>query len=291
MGLLTWSSAKEDGTVDNAETNIRGAAYNSSTGMYIISTNGIPAKKLGDTVYMKLYIQLENGSYVYSKHFSYSPKTYALNQLNSSADIKLKQLAVAMLNYASAAQTYFSYKPYDLANRTLTAEQKSIIDSYNSGMVSATGSVSAAKAGIFTNSGGFSKKYPSISFDSAFSIKYIFTPSYLPNGNVTMYYWNQADYDAASQLTPSNASGRLIMTPVGDGSYQCSITGIAAKDLNRTIYVAGGYMNGSATYCTGVLAYSIGTYCAAQVSSASAIKDLAAATAVYGSYAKAYFNS
>ena len=80
------------------------------------------------------------------------------------------------------------------------------------------------------------------------------------------------------------------MTPVGDGSYQCTITGIAAKDLNQTIYVAGGYMSGSTNHCTGVLPYSIGTYCATQVSNASAAKDLAAATAVYGSYANAYFN-
>ena len=290
MGLLTWSSAKDEGTVANAETNVRGATYNSSTGMYIISTNGIAAKKLGDTVYMKLYIQLENGSYVYSKLFSYSPKTYALNQLNSSGDINLKRLMVAMLNYASAAQTYFSYKPYDLANRSLTAAQKSIVSSYSSSMVPAAGSVSTAKAGIFTNSGGFSKKVPSVTFDSAFSIKYSFTPAYRPNGNVTMYYWKQADYHAVSKLTPSNASGRMIMTPVGDGSYQCTITGIAAKDLNQTIYVAGGYMSGSTNHCTGVLPYSIGTYCAAQVSNASAAKDLAAATAVYGSYANTYFN-
>jgi hypothetical protein len=39
-----------------------------------------------------------------------------------------------------------------------------------------------------------------------------------------------------------------------------------------------------------VLPYSIGTYCVSQVSKASAAKDLAAATAVYGSYANAYFN-
>ena len=290
MGLLTWSSAKDEGTVANAESNVRGATYNSSTGMYIISTNGIPAKKLGDTVYMKLYIQLENGDYVYSKLFSYSPKTYALNQLNNSSDVKLKRLMVAMLNYAAAAQTYFSYKPYDLANRSLTAAQKSIVSNYSSSMVPAAGSVSAAKAGIFTNSGGFSKRIPSVSFDSAFSIKYIFTPAYLPSGNVTLYYWKQADYHAVSKLTPSNASGHIIMTPVGDGSYQCTITGIAAKNLNQTIYVAGGYMSGSTNHCTGVLPYSIGTYCAAQVSNASAAKDLAAATAVYGSYANAYFN-
>jgi GH25 family lysozyme M1 (1,4-beta-N-acetylmuramidase) len=290
MGLLSWSSAKDDGTVDNAESNVRGATYNSATGRYLISTKGIPAKKLGDTVYMKLYIQLANGSYVYSKLFSYSPKTYATNQLNNSGDIKIKQLMVAMLNYAAAAQTYFSYKPYDLANRNLTAAQKALVSGYSASMVPSSQTVTTAKAGAFTNSGGFSKKIPSVSFGSAFSIEYFFTPSYATSGNVTMYYWTQADFDAVSVLKASNASGRIVMTAVGDGSYHCAITGIAAKDLNQTIYVAGGYKSGSYNFCTGVLPYSIGTYCVSQVSKASAAKDLAAATAVYGSYANAYFN-
>jgi hypothetical protein len=107
---------------------------------------------------------------------------------------------------------------------------------------------------------------------------------------VTLYYWTQADYQAVSTLKPANASGRIVMTPVGDGSYHCAITGIAAKDLNQTIYVAGGYKSGSTNHCTGVLPYSIGTYCASQFSKATAAKDLAAATAVYGYYANAYFN-
>ena len=290
LGLLTWGTAKSDGTVADAEANVLGATYNSATGRYLISTPGIPAKKLGDTVYMKLYARMSNGTYVYSKLFNYSPKTYATNQLKNSSDVKIKALMVAMLNYASAAQSYFSYKPYSLANSSLTAAQKALASSYNSGMVPAASKADSNKVGIFTNTGGFSKKIPSVSFGSAFSIEYFFTPSYTPSGNVTLYYWTQADYNAVSVLKSSNASGRITMTPVGDGSYHCAITGIAAKDLNQTIYVAGGYKSGSNNFCTGILPYSIGTYCASQVSKATAAKDLAAATAVYGYYANAYFN-
>ena len=291
LGLLTWSIAKSDGTVTDAESNVRGATYNSATGRYLISTQGIPAKKLGDTVYMKLYVQMANGNYVYSKLFSYSPRTYASNQLKNATDAKIKSLMVAMLNYGAAAQSYFAYKPYDLANSALTAAQKSLVQSYSSGMVPSSGSVSTAKAGIFTNSGGFTKKIPAVSFGSAFSIEYFFTPTYTPSGSLTLYYWTQAAYQSVSTLKPANASGRIQMTPQGDGSYHCALTGIAAKDLNQTIYVAGGYKSGSTNQCTGVLPYSIGTYCASQVSKATAAKDLAAATAVYGYYANAYFNS
>ena len=290
LGLLTWSTAKSDGTVADAETNVLGATYNSATGRYLISTKGIPAKKLGDTVYMKLYVKMANGSYVYSKLFNYSPKTYATNLLNNSTDAKVKALMVAMLNYGSAAQTYFSYKPYSLSNNGLNTTQRSLVQSYSTSMVSSSTSVSNSKIGIFGNTGGFSKKIPSVSFDSAFSIEYFFTPAYTPSGVVTMYYWTQADYDAVTVLKPSNASGRIQMTLSANGAYHAAITGIAAKDLNQTIYVAAGYKYGSTSHCTGVLPYSIGTYCASQVSKATAAQDLAAATTVYGYYANAYFN-
>ena len=290
LGLLTWSVARPEGTVEDAEANVLGATYNSDTDRYLISTPGIPAKMLGDTVYMKLYVKLADGSYVYSKLFSYSPKTYAMNQLTNSTDTRVKSLMVAMLNYGAAAQSYFNYKPYSLANSSLTSEQRSLSSDYSAGMVPSAAKADSSKAGIFTNSGGFSKKTPAVSFGSAFSIEYFFTPAYTPSGSVTVYYWTQADYDAAATLTASNATGRIQMTPTGDGSYHCAITGIAAKDLNQTIYVAGGYKSGSTNYCTGILPYSIGTYCVSQISKATTAADLAAATAVYGYYADAYFN-
>jgi len=290
LGLLTWSTAKTDGIVANAESNVLGATYNSATGRYLISTPGIPAKKLGDTVYMKLYVKLADGSYVYCKLFSYSPKTYATNQLANSSDARLKSLMVAMLNYGAAAQSYFSYKAYSPANSGLTAAQKGLVSDFAAGMVPAANKADSGKVGIFANSGGFSKKIPAVSFGSAFSVEYFFTPAYTPSGSVSMYYWSQADYNAAATLTSANATGRIQMTPNGDGSYHCAITGIAAKDINQTIYVTGGYKSGSTNYCTGVLPYSIGTYCASQVTKATEAQDLAAATAVYGFYASAYFN-
>ena len=289
LGLLTWSVARPEGTVENAEANVQGATYNSATGRYLISTKGIPAKMLGDTVYMKLYVKLADGSYVYSKLFNYSPKTYATNLLNYSTDPNVKSLMVALLNYGAAAQSYFGYKPYNLVNSGLTVDQTALISSYSASMVSTASKADSVKSGIFTNSGGFSKRVPAVSFGSAFSIEYFFTPAYSLSTNLTLYYWTQSDYNAVSTLTSSNATGRIQMLPRDDGSYHCAITGIAAKDLNQTIYVAAGYRSDTVNHCTGVLAYSIGTYCASQVATASTAQDLAAATAVYGYYASQYF--
>ena len=103
-----------------------------------------------------------------------------------------------------------------------------------------------------------------------------------------LYYWKQADYDGAVVLTPSNATGSIKLTLV-DGQYQGDISGISAKDLDETIYVAAGYNSNGSSYCSGVLPYSIGAYCVSQASKGGDVQQLAQATAVYGYYAKQYF--
>lgn len=97
------------------------------------------------------------------------------------------------------------------------------------------------------------------------------------------------DYKAATTLSPNNATGRLAMS--GTNVFAGLVEGIPAKDLDDTIYVVVGYRSNGVSYCTGVLPYSIGAFCVSQASSGSAeIKPLASAIAVYGYYAKAYYN-
>lgn len=288
MGLITWSSARTDGTVADAEHNIPGATYDAVSGRYIVRSEGIRPAQLSDTFYFKIYIRLADGSYLYSKLLNYSPKTYAVNMLNSAAaSTNLKALMVAMLNYGAAAQTYFNYKPYQLMNSSLTAQQKGLVSAYASSMVNSLPRPDAAKAGIFANSGGFSKRTPAVSFEGAFCINYFFTPSYAAS-SMKLYYWTQEDYEAATVLKAGNATGSIKMT-LENGVYTAVIDRIPAKELNSGIYVAAGYSYGGVSYCTGVLPYSIGTYCASMATKEGNVAQLAQATAVYGHYAKQYF--
>ena len=287
MGLITYKSQVSVYNVNNAEAVIPGYDYVAAEGLYCAHTQAIAPKDLGDTYWFAVYAKLSDGSYSYSKLVSYSPSTYAYNQLS---DPSMNKLMVAMLNYGAAAQSYFNYKTSTLVNRNLTTAQKGMIQSYNASMMDAVVAANAKKVGIFANSGGFSRRYPSVIFEGAFSISYCFTPSNVPSGNVTMYYWTQDVYNSVSTLTPANASGKIVMVKNSSGVYEATVDGIAAKDLDRTVYVAGGYMSGGNSYCTGVLAYSIGGYCVSQASIAGDLQPLAAATAVYGYYAKQLFH-
>jgi hypothetical protein len=194
-----------------------------------------------------------------------------------------------MLNYGAEAQLFFGHNVGALANASLSDEQKLLPEAYRADMVSAVPTASAAKQGVFVNNKGFAKRTPSISFEGAFCINYFFTPAYAPVDGITLYYWNEADYNAASVLTADNATGSMLMTGEGMGQYRADIEGISAKNLSQAIYVAAVYSDGTTTWTSGVLGYSIGAYCSSQAAKNVDVSALAMATAVYGYHAKAYF--
>ena len=288
MGMITYTEKVDSWSVETASHVIPGTTYDASTGRYIAASQGIHAKYLGDTVYLACYAKLTDGSYVYTKLAGYSPVQYATSKLKGN-DMPLKQLVVAMLNYGAAAQVHFGHNTDNLANATLTAEQIKLPEAYRSDMVSTVASPDAAKQGEFANNKGFSKRYPSISFEGAFCINYFFTPAYAPVDGITMYYWNAADYETAEVLSIENATGSFKMDGEGTAEYRGDIVGIAAKNLGEGVYVAAVYSDGTNTWTSGVLGYSIGAYCASQSTKGGTIADLAMATAVYGYQAKAYF--
>ena len=291
MGMITYTKKVDTVSIETADCVISGAQYDEGSGRYFSSSQGIHAKYLGDEVYLAVYAQLTDGTYAYSKLASYSAVQYATNQLKNSADMKLKQLVAAMLNYGAQAQMYFGYQAYAPANGSLTAVQKALPESYREDMAQGVPAVSATKQGSFANNQGFAVRKPAISFEGAFCINYFFTPKYVPSGAITLYYWSAEDYDTAQILTIGNATGSVKMSGSGNGEYRADITGISAKDISKAIYVAAIYETGDTTWTSGVLGYSIGAYCGSQASKGEAVASLAMATAVYGYHAKQYFGS
>ena len=291
MGMITYTEKVDVIDISTAAHVIPGATYNESTGRYVSASQGIHGKYLGATVYMAIYAKLTDGSYTYTRVVPYSPVQYATNQLKNSTNVKLKQLCAAMLNYGAEAQKFFQVNTDNLANATLTEEQLKLPEAYRADMVGTVPAPTVEKQGTFANNKGFAKRTPSISFEGAFCINYFFTPNYAPVDGITLYYWTEADFAAAEVLTAENATGSFKMDGSGVGQYTGNIEGIAAKNLSEAVYVSAVYSDGTTTWTSGVLGYSIGAYCSSQASKGTTISDLAMATAVYGYHAKQYFGS
>ena len=290
MGLLVFTTAQPNGTIDTASSVVSGATQ--SGDKYIVHTNGIAAKNLGDTLYLKVYARMADGTYAYSKMISTSPKAYALTIIkNTSNNDYVRALCVSMLNYGAAAQQYFGYKSYDLMNASLTTDQLALVSDYDASMMDDVVAVSGIKGGAFVrNTTAFTNMYPTVSFEGAFSINYYFVNGLTVDDNMTMYYWTADTYNSVSQLTRANADGSIIMTDEGT-RYWGIVDNIAAKNMDSTIYVAGVYTSGGTNYTTGIIAYSLGRYCESIAGNTSNdAQDLAAKTAVYGYYAECYFD-
>lgn len=255
---------------------------------FSVRTDGIPAKALGDTLNFQVYAKLAEGTYIYSKPAFYNTTLYARNLLNTSDDENLKALVVSLLNYGTAAQSYFTHNVDAPLNGFLSENELALAEAYRADMMAGITKVSSDKQGQFAKTpGAFSESYPTVSCEGSFAINYYFTPAFAPEGDVTFYYWTQADYLAAEVLTPENATGSQVMTAGENGKYVAEYTDIAAKHLDQTLYVAAVYEHGS----TGVLPYSLGAYC---ISSAANSADAAMVTVgktavIYGYYAKRYF--
>jgi type I pullulanase len=285
MGLLVWNE-QPDSAQAQADATYTDVLFDPVTNRYMASTDGIAAKEMGDLRYYAAFAKLADGSYVYTDVYAYSPKVYATNKLANSESEELKVLCVAMLNYGAAAQEYFGYKTDALMNADLTQEQQAMVEAYNDSMVAPLAAVDPDKAGEFAVAQGFGRKSATVSFNGSFDINFYFAANQtLPEGAVTFYAWDSA----SDVLTADNAVVTASMTLDPNGRYFAQLGDIAAKEINKTVYVCGVYEIDGQLYSTGVIAYSLGQYCKSLANKdASSMQALAAATAVYGYYADGY---
>jgi GH25 family lysozyme M1 (1,4-beta-N-acetylmuramidase) len=290
QGMLVFYTDPISADIAKADDVYAGSV--SSGNYFVNNTKGIAAKYMGDSRYYCAYAKLSNGTYAYSPLYQYSPKRYATNMLaNSSTSKGQKALCVAMLNYGAAAQTYFGYRTDDLMNACLTGEQQALVTAYNSSLFNGAVAADASKTVNFAKTAaGFSTRKATVSFDGAFAINYYFSPTAEVVGNMKLYIWNPEVYAAVSQLTADNASAVVSMEAQTDGAHWGQVSGIAAKNLDKTYYMAGIYTDAEGnTYCTGVTAYSLSKYC---MNTANGnMGQLAQATAMYGYYAAQFFGN
>jgi hypothetical protein len=290
-GMLVFNTLPGEISFQGADAVYNQPVYDSVKDRYMTTTTGIAAKEMGDTRYYVGYAKLSDGSYVYSDAYDYSPRQYAMNMLDKpNTSDKQKALCVAMLNYGAAAQEYFGYNTDGLMNAELTEAQKAMVIAYDKALF--TGAVAADdnKIGVFAETNaGFSKRSATVSFEGAFCVNYYFTPSAAVSSEMTLYVWTPEAYAGADVLTAENAQ-TVTMVAGTDGRCWAQVSGIPAKSLDDTYYVAGVYTDAEGNrYCTGVIAYSLSKYCINNAVEGKEMQSLAANAAMYGYYAKLYF--
>ena len=116
------------------DTNVKGLLYVTK----IISHAMVEAGKGGHIINIGSIAgtePYENGAvYCASKHAVHAiSQAMRADLLSAGIKMKLKQLVAAMLNYGAQAQLFFGHNTDNLANATLTDEQKALPEAYRTG--------------------------------------------------------------------------------------------------------------------------------------------------------------
>ncbi|MBQ7134431.1 MAG: hypothetical protein IJO20_08070 [Ruminococcus sp.] len=291
MGLLMFTSKEGDLTYDYASSVISGASVSGDN--FEVNTNEIHPKALGDTVYLRVYVKLADSSYVYSEIISYSGAQYSYSMLRNPASTKSeKAYAVSLLNFVSAMQIYWDYNTESLANANLTDEEKALVSDFTVNMADKIPQVDSNKAVNFEKNTKSSILYPTVDINSnLFTLNYNLKIKETTASSITLYYWSADTYEISDVLTKENANGKITMYLAEDGIYRADITDIGLMGMNNALYTSVVYEAEGTNYCTGINAYSLAQYLAANADNSDArLSTLAQASVVYGYYAKNLFD-
>jgi len=236
----------------NVGVNVNGKFYaadeNGKVALPAVAAKNIVDSQTATTVYTDA-----KGYVWYGASYTYSVADLLMQYVNG-ADEKAADLAIATLNYAAAAQAFFGYNTFDLANAALTDEQKAV-----------------APMGTYSDGHGITPVKEENRVATLYGVKLILNDTV----DVAVYFKSDVDLTAdnysvsVSDGEQSTQIGDIV--PVGDGLYKAIIPRFMPTSWG-TEYTFTLYNSENSKFSSDMLSYSITDYCVRmQNSDASAV--------------------
>ena len=181
----------------------------------------IYAKQLADNVTVKFM----KGDAQIGKDLNYSVVKYCVNQIAKVTDPQELALYKAMLNYGTAAQLMFEHNVENLANASLTEEEKALPDV----------DASAYKYSISGKEEGIRAKSATLMLEDVVKVRVYFALT----------------GDKAIEDYTFTIDGQVVTPQQNDKGYYVETSGIAAKDLEKMFEI----QVGGITVTYGALSY------------------------------------
>ena len=281
--------------------------FKNDNGWYVRS-HEIFAKNLGDMVYMRPYVEVSEGVYVYGPAKGYSPHRYCLDMVgNENERLDTRRLCAALLEYGAAAQLYFDHNEDSLVNEGLNLqEQYNLV--YDKSYLNGLNVTDHARGLVKTLDGvkkGVSYKKATLNLQGAIrmSVGYNIDASIIDWNQVEkaeVLFWTEDriagidslayelhNYTYSHELRPKNAEDTVEL-----GDYRSISDHIQAKDLGKTMfYCCRIVMEDGTVYRSGLNAYSPEAFLGDHLKTATGeIGDLCQKIAVYGEMARQRFS-
>ena len=260
-------------------------------GIYVFTTDGIPARKWGDDVSFAICIR--SGSFgsageVIGSEISCSPRDYVSASYGSGE--LLDNLLASMLNYGTEAQIYFDYNTSAPANAVLPADKRN---------PDADGSILIKANGV-----------PRVEADSTVHIDYarlvlldnvalrMLTSGDSGSSELSLLVWTEEDY--LKLCAKAEAAGKDISEYLVKGSQTYTLKdeegaftldNISAKKFADTYYFRLCQTDGNEVRYDYLISYSVTAYCDLLLSNGKTdeIDPLCMAIAQYSAAAREYF--
>lgn len=310
-GVLIWNAKDAPASLEDAifgtESYIAALEYSGKyQGFeeYVAKTLGIAAKEMGDVIYFRPYTVI-NGIYTYGELECYSVKDYCEDRIANSSNANLKAALKAMLNYGAASQIYFGYNTENLANASLSEEDKAL--SFNNEYLTSLIEVDENIAKNFASTGTLYDNGNTLKLEGATSVKYYVgvgkDKSKFDGCEGKFYFWTEEDYLAllakGEALSIDNATYVKAASFGYAGSaygYEYSVESeqFVAKELGKTLFAAFAVEDADGfVHCSGIIEYSPEAYAEYKLGDGveSEIDNLVKRLVVYGEYAKIYLEN
>ncbi len=302
MGILTFYTKTpnlDDSNINTADLAKSKVKYDAETGYFIFETAGIPAKNMGDDWRYRCYIQMPDGSYVYSGRFIESPLRYC-RTIVANTSKEMRALCTALMNYGAEAQKYFA-QTSDYTYTTLMNEEFSkyqvLVRAYSATMI--TDRLTREKSYGYTYSNAtFTGSTSNLVLAGAIDLNLFFSINHTDVTSAGILVWDQATYEAMDVFTIENATANITVLEEDivktDTTTQIKgvYAGTAAKDMGNTVFYAAYYTKADGTVIySGVQRTSIETYANAVITGtySARLKSTMKALVVYGDMAKDFW--
>ncbi len=289
-------SNMKDAKVYMIVTDSTGISYehpseSSKNGEYVFTTNGIPARKMGEPLTLQICVKstsLGSAGEIRSTGFVCSPADYVKASYGCGA--RFDNLLAAMLNYGSEAQKYFNYNSSSPVNLILPADKREL-----SGDASLLIRANAAPVVEYNSTAHITSAQLVLLDNVALRLH---SNGDSGNAKLSLLVWSEADYLALQKK--ADKDGKLISDYLVKGNETYSLADeegsftledIPVKKFADTYYFRLCQTEGKKVLYDYVFSYSVTSYCADKIEDGITedIDRLCLAIAEYSACAREYF--
>ncbi len=266
-------------------------AESAKDGYYVFTSNGIPARKMGESLILQICVKsssLGSVGEIRSSGYVCSPADYVKASYGVGA--RFDNLLASMLNYGSEAQKYFDYNSSAPVNSILPADKRKISED-SSLLVRAN-----AAPVVDYNSTAHITSAQLVLLDNV-ALR-LHSSGDSGDAKLTLLVWSEADYLALQKK--ADAAGKDISDYLVKGNETYSLADeegsftledIPVKKFADTYYFRLCQTEGSKVLYDYVFSYSVTSYCADKVEDGITedIDRLCLAIAEYSTRAREYF--